>query len=315
MNDSPLAVSVLTPLYNEEKSIQPLFQSVRSVLEEHGIEAWEFIFVDDGSVDSSWDIIRQMHAKYPEFVSGVRFRKNAGKAAALNAGFRKARGDVVITMDADLQDDPAEIPAFLLKLEEGYDVVSGWKRKREDPFIRVLASRIFNAVTNWVVGTRLHDLNCGYKAYRRESLQSLRLYGDLHRFIPVLLDNLGYKVGEIEVHHNPRQFGKSKYGLERYLRGFADLFTVLALTRYKFRPGHLFGGAGIVTGGSSFLVLLYLFALWLVGNRPIGTRPLFSVAVLGVIVSVQLISLGLMLELFVVHQADQSPEDLVQEEF
>jgi len=308
------AVSLISPVFNEAQSIETLFLSAKAALDAAGIDCWEYVFIDDGSNDSSWEIISKLKEQYPAIVSAVRFRKNIGKSKALNMGFQKARGAVLITLDADLQDDPEDIPAFLRKIDEGYDVVSGWKRKRRDPPARVLASRIFNFVVSVFTGTRLHDLNCGYKAYRRDAVKSLRLYGDLHRFIPVLLDNLGYRIGEIEVHHNPRKFGKSKYGVERYLRGFSDLFTVLALTRYKFRPGHLFSSLGVLMGGGSSLVLIYLFVLWLLGDRPIGTRPLFSVAILGIIVSVQLISLGVLSELFLGYQPEHFDRDYVEEE-
>ena len=200
-------------------------------------------------------------------------------------------------MDGDLQDNPEEVPAFLAMLDQGYDLVSGWKKDRKDPFIKVISSRFFNLITSTFSGLKLHDFNCGFKAYRRKTLQYLPLYGELHRYIPVIVHNLGYKVGEIPVRHTPRKMGKSKYGMERYIRGFLDFLTVVTLTNFNQRPGHLFGGLGITIGIIGAVILVYLAVLWFLGDRPIGNRPLFFVGILATIMSVQFISLGLLAEM------------------
>jgi dolichol-phosphate mannosyltransferase len=226
----------------------------------------------------------------------VRLRRNFGKAAALAAGFAHAEGDIVVTIDADLQDDPAEIPRLLAKLDEGFDLVSGWKAHRRDPLTRRAPSRIFNWVTGHVSGLRLHDLNCGLKAYRADVVKDLRLYGELHRFIPVLAHYRGHRIAELPVNHRPRKHGRSRYGIERYLRGFLDLLTVSFIGRYRHRPLHLFGGLGLVLGVLGFAVLVYLTFLKFEGHA-IGQRPLLILGVLLVVVGLQFFSLGLISEL------------------
>ena len=258
-------------------------------------EPWEAVFVDDGSTDGSFAALTRLHSAH-ENVRVVRLRRNFGKAAALAAGFANAHGDVVVTIDADLQDDPAEIPRLLAKLDEGFDLVSGWKAHRRDPFTRRALSRIFNWVTGRVSGLRLHDLNCGLKAYRAEVIQGLRLYGELHRFIPVLAHYRGHRIAELAVNHRPREHGRSRYGVERYLRGFLDLLTVSFIGRYRYRPLHLFGGLGLVLGMIGFAVLAYLTALK-IGGHAIGRRPLLILGVLLMVVGLQFFSLGLISEL------------------
>jgi len=226
----------------------------------------------------------------------VRLRRNFGKASALAAGFAEANGDVVVTIDGDGQDDPAEIGRLLAKLDEGFDLVSGWKTRRRDPWRRRIVSRVFNTVTGRVSGLRLHDLNCGLKAYRAEVLRGLRLYGELHRFIPVLAHYRGFRVAELPVAHRPREHGRSRYGMERYLRGFFDLLTVTFMGRYRYRPLHLFGGVGLVLGLAGFVLLAYLTVVKLTGHA-IGQRPLLTLGVLLVVVGIQLFSLGLVGEL------------------
>ncbi|MEJ5349191.1 MAG: glycosyltransferase family 2 protein [Desulfosoma sp.] len=290
-------LSFVIPVKDEESSLKELadriFDAVRSCGPAYRSE---LIFVDDGSTDRSWEVIRSISGRYPEAVKAIRFRRNLGKAFALEAGFRKCDGDVVFTMDADLQDDPKEIPRFLKKLEEGYDLVSGWKKIRHDPLSKTLPSRVFNGVMAWVSGVKLHDFNCGFKCYRREVVNNLHLYGELHRFIPVLVADLGYRVGEIEVEHHPRLYGRSKYGWERYIRGFIDMLTVFATTRWMVKPGHLFGGVGMVLGLIGGLSLIYLFMVWLFGSQPIGKRPLLAFGVLMSLASLQMISLGVVAE-------------------
>jgi glycosyltransferase involved in cell wall biosynthesis len=235
----------------------------------------------------------------------IRLRRNFGKAAALAAGFAQARGDTVVTIDADLQDDPGEIPKLLVKLEEGFDLVSGWKQKRRDPLRRRVLSRIFNLVTGRVSGLRLHDLNCGLKAYRAEVVRGLRLYGELHRFIPVLAHYRGYRVAELPVNHRPREHGRSRYGLERYVRGFLDLLTVSFIGRYRHRPLHLFGGLGLVLGFLGFAILVYLTVVKLLGHA-IGERPLLTLGVLLVVVGLQFFSLGLISEMLTSQHEEQT---------
>jgi dolichol-phosphate mannosyltransferase len=235
----------------------------------------------------------------------VRLRRNFGKAAALVAGFDQARGEIVVTIDGDLQDDPAEIPRLLAKLEEGFDLVTGWKTHRRDPISRRLLSRIFNRVTSAFSGVRLHDMNCGLKAYRAEVVHGLRLYGELHRFIPVLAHERGYRVAELPVNHRPREHGRSRYGVERYLRGFLDLLTVSFMGRYRHRPLHLFGGLGLILGLLGFAVLAYLTVVKLLGHA-IGQRPLLTLGVLLVVVGLQFFSLGLISEMITSHHEERT---------
>ena len=287
-------ISVVIPLHNEERSVALLYDELLAALEPLG-RAWEAIFVDDGSNDGSFSALTRLHAHHPN-VRVVRLRRNLGKAAALAAGFTQAGGDVVVTIDADLQDDPSEIPRLLAKLEEGFDLVSGWKAHRRDPLARRILSRVFNTVTGRLAGLRLHDMNCGLKAYRAEVVKGLRLYGELHRFIPVLAHYEGYRIGELAVNHRPRGHGRSRYGVERYLRGFLDFLTVSFLSRYRYRPLHLFGSLGLALGLGGGAVLLYLTVLKLTGAA-IGHRPLLILGVLLVVVGLQLFSLGLISEL------------------
>jgi glycosyltransferase involved in cell wall biosynthesis len=287
-------VSVVVPLLNEESSLEELYREIAAALEPRG-EPFEVVFVDDGSTDGSLAALGRLHDAMSNVVI-VQLRRNFGKAAALQAGFLEARGEVIVTIDADLQDDPAEIPQLLAKLDEGFDLVSGWKTRRNDPFLRKLFSRVFNWTTGLISGVRLHDVNCGLKAYRAEVLQDMRLYGELHRFIPVLAAYQGYRIAEIPVNHRPRRHGRSRYGPERYLRGFFDLLSVTFMGRYRYRPLHLFGGIGLLMGAVGFIVLLYLTVLWFWGEG-IGTRPLLTLGVLLMVVGIQFVSLGLISEL------------------
>lgn len=300
-------LSFVIPVKDEEESLDELadriVECVRTSCPNHQPE---IVFIDDGSKDRSWDVMQSIVNRLPDVVRAIRFRRNLGKALALEAGFRACRGDIVFTMDADLQDDPKEIPRFLAKLEEGFDLVSGWKRTRHDPLSKTLPSKLFNGVTAKLTGVKLNDFNCGFKCYRREVVESIRLYGELHRYIPVLVADLGYRVGEIEVEHHPRKHGSSKYGWERYVRGFINLLTVLATTRWLAKPGHLFGGMGVGLGLIGGSCLTYLFLVWLFGDSPIGDRPLLTFGVLTVIASLQMLSLGVIAEFFV----KSSPVDI-----
>jgi glycosyltransferase involved in cell wall biosynthesis len=287
-------ISVVVPVQGEERSVALLYDELAAALEPLGQE-WEVLYVDDGSTDGTFAALTRLQAREPA-VRIVRLRRNFGKASALAAGFARAAGEVVVTIDGDLQDDPQEIPRLLAKLDEGFDLVSGWKTRRRDPWRRRALSRAFNAVTGWLSGLRLHDLNCGLKAYRAEVLRGLRLYGELHRFIPVLAHYRGFRVAELPVNHRPREHGRSRYGVERYLRGFFDLLTVTFMGRYRYRPLHLFGSVGLVLGLLGFGLLAYLTVLKATGEA-IGGRPLLTLGVLLLVVGIQLFSLGLVGEL------------------
>lgn len=290
-----LDLSVVIPCFNENGSLVELCRRLVETLEGMG-RSFEIVFIDDGSTDGGFETLRRLHGEDSR-IKALRFRRNFGKSAALTAGFAAAQGRCVVTMDADLQDDPKEIPRFLEKLAEGFDLVSGWKRRRNDPLEKTLPSRLFNRVTSRLSGVRLHDFNCGFKAYRREVLQEIEIYGEHHRFIPVLAHQKGFRVAEIPVEHHARLHGKSKYGWERYLRGATDLLTVLFLTKYMQRPAHLFGGAGVTLGGLGFAICTYMSVLWFVGERPIGNRPLLLLGVLLLITGVQFVSIGLLGEM------------------
>jgi glycosyltransferase involved in cell wall biosynthesis len=298
-------ISVVVPVHDEERSVALLYDELDSALQPLD-RPWQVVFVDDGSTDGTHAALTRLHAGHDN-VAVVRLRRNFGKAAALAAGFAHASGDVIATLDADGQDDPAELPRLLAKLDEGYDLVSGWKIRRRDPLRRRLVSRIFNAVTGWISGVRLHDMNCGFKAYRAEVVRGLPLYGELHRFIPVLAHERGYRVTELAVNHRPREHGRSRYGIERYLRGFFDLITVTFMGRYRHRPLHLFGGLGLALGGIGFLICIYLTILWFAGNA-IGHRPLLTLGVLLVVVGMQFLSLGLIGEMITTHHEERALE-------
>jgi glycosyltransferase involved in cell wall biosynthesis len=296
-------ISVVVPVHDEERSVKPLYEELRAALDRLDRSS-EVVFVDDGSTDGSFAALTRLHAD-ADNVKVVRLRRNFGKAAALAAGFRHAAGDVVVTIDADLQDDPAEIPRLLAKLDEGFDLVSGWKTQRHDPLSRRIPSRIFNGVVGRVSGLRLHDLNCGLKAYRADVVRNLRIYGELHRFLPVLAHDRGYRIAELPVNHRPREHGKSRYGVERYLRGFLDFLTVWFMGRYRHRPLHLFGGLGLLLGTIGTVLLTYLTVIKLSGEA-IGHRPLLTLGVLLVVVGLQFFSLGLLSELITSHHEERT---------
>ena len=303
-------VSVVVPLFNEAPTVRPLYEELAAALDGLG-RPWEAIFVDDGSTDGSYDELTRLHA-CEDNVRVVRLRRNFGKAAALTAGFLRAAGSVVVTLDADLQDDPAEIPRLLARLDEGYDVVSGWKAERRDPLARRLFSKVFNGTIRVLSGVRLHDVNCGLKAYRAEVTRDVRIYGELHRFLPVLAHYRGYGVAEVAVNHRPRRHGRSRYGIERYLRAFLDLLTVSFIERYRYRPLHLFGNLGLMLAGAGGALLAYLTILKL-GGSAIGDRPLLLLGVLLVVVGIQLLSLGLVGEMLTSqHEARTSSRQRLQ---
>ncbi|MDX6491165.1 MAG: hypothetical protein QOD43_1410, partial [Gaiellaceae bacterium] len=291
---SAAVISVIVPVHDEERTVALLYEELDSALQPLD-QPWEVVFVDDGSTDGSFSALTRLHDAHDN-VRVIRLRRNFGKATALSAGFAHAEGEILVTIDADLQDDPTEIPRLLAKLDEGFDLVTGWKAHRRDPLSRRVPSKIFNWVTGRVSGLRLHDLNCGLKAYRVEVVKGLSLYGELHRFIPVLAHYRGHRIAELPVNHRPREHGRSRYGVERYLRGFLDLLTVSFIGRYRYRPLHLFGGLGLALGTAGFGVLVYLTVLKIDGHA-IGQRPLLFLGVLLVVVGLQFFSLGLISEL------------------
>jgi glycosyltransferase involved in cell wall biosynthesis len=301
-------LSVVVPVLNEAETLAALHRELSEVAAASGYEL-DIVFVDDGSTDGSWQVIHELAAA-DKRVKGIRFRRNFGKAAALSAGFAEARGELVMTLDADLQDDPREIPRFLEEMERGFDVVSGWKRVRHDPWHKVWPSRVFNAMVSGLTGVRLHDHNCGMKCYRREVLAEVRLYGELHRFVPVLAAARGFRVGEIEIAHRPRGFGRSKYGMGRFVKGFLDLLTVKFLTGFGQRPQHVLGAIGLATFALGGLALAYLAGWWCLSRVVEGWTPihlherplvLYSLGLL--LMGGQLMSIGFLAELFIAYHA------------
>lgn len=288
-------LSIIIPVHNEEENILELYKSLYNILSLVG-KTYEIIYVDDGSTDDSFEKIKSIEDTR---VKVVRFQRNYGKAAALSCGFKKSKGDIVITMDGDLQDDPPkEIPRFIEELDK-YDMVSGWKSKRYDPISKTLPSRFFNWLTRFITGgVKINDFNCGYKAYHNYVVKNINLYGEFHRYIPALAYWRGYSVGEIEVEHHPRiHGGESKYGVERLLKGFLDLITVTFLMMYKKRPLHMFGGIGFLLGFSGVFISVYLMFLWIIGGERIGERPLLMLGILLTVIGAQFVSLGLIGEL------------------
>lgn len=290
-------LSVVVPLFNEQDSLQPLSAEIRKVCIANNFD-FEVIFVDDGSTDNSLKVIKDICRGDRRF-KYVSFQKNYGKSAALNIGFKKASGTVVVTMDADLQDDPGEIPNLILKLNEGFDMVSGWKKKRYDPFIKKHSSKFFNAVTRWFSGVKIHDFNCGLKIYKKNVLDQIRVYGELHRYIPVLANWKGFSVAELVVTHHPRKFGYTKFGISRFFKGFVDLLTVVFITRYAKRPMHLFGFLGAFSLIAGTILNLVLTYQKLFHNMPLSNRPILFLGVLLIIVGMQFFSLGLIGEMMV----------------
>lgn len=294
------AISVVVPAYNEKESIRELVNQINSTFGQMPtVIDYEIILVDDGSSDGTWDEVQKLSDVSRSKVLGIRLKRNFGKAIALSAGFDRARYPVILTLDADLQDDPAEIPKLLKKLEDGYDLVSGWKRNRQDPLEKKLPSRVFNWVTRKLTGLDLHDFNSGFKCYNATTAKDIHLYGELHRYIPALAAEQGYRVGEVAVNHNPRKYGKSKYGWKRYVKGMIDLLTVMTITRWLRNPGHLFGGIGLTLVGLGGMVMAYLAAVWLFTDNPIGHRPLLPFATTILLTGVQMIVFGLLAELIV----------------
>lgn len=289
------SISAVIPVYNEQESLQELHQRLRPILEQVG-SSYECIYVDDGSRDRSYQVLQGIRRENPH-VRLIRFRRNFGKSAALAAGFAAARYEIVITLDADLQDLPEEIPKLLARLEEGYDLVSGWRYQRHDPWSKRLASKIYNLTTAFMTGVRLHDFNCGFKAYRRAVLDELRVYGDQHRYIPVLASYRGFRNGEVKVEHASRRYGRSKFGWDRFFGGFFSLLTVILLTRYTNRPLHFFGIIGLVTASVGLLIDGYLAVERLLFKKWLSDRPLLLLGTMLVIIGVQFVFFGLLGEM------------------
>lgn len=291
-------VSIVIPLKDEAESIGTLVGNILSVTARAHVPLADIVLVDDGSEDGTWAAAEALCCQHSR-IRAIRIRRNVGKAAALMIGVGAAAGGVIITMDGDLQDDPEEIPRFVALIAAGNDLVSGWKRQRNDPLSKTLPSRLFNRVTASMSGVKLHDFNCGFKAYRREIFDSVQLYGELHRYVPVLAHALGFRIAELPVRHHARRFGKSKYGFQRFARGFLDLLTVMMITRYAYRPSHLFGGLGATLFIAGTLILAYLAGLKLFTGAEIGGRPLLSLGVLLDVIGVQILLFGMLAELII----------------
>jgi glycosyltransferase involved in cell wall biosynthesis len=294
-NKNDLLLSVVVPLYNETESLTELHSQICRTCEGAGIK-FEAIYVDDGSTDNSFEVLEEIHQK-DNRTKVLQLRKNFGKSEALSAGFSVAEGKLIVTMDADLQDDPSEISSLINKLNEGYDLVSGWKKYRKDPLSKKLPSKLFNRVTSFLTGLRIHDFNCGLKIYKKEVTESVKVYGELHRYIPALAKWEGFCVGEIPVNHRHRKYGKTKFGFSRFTYGFLDLITVMFLSRYTKRPLHLFGLIGLLSSLSGTAITLYLIILRITRKSYLSNRPLLFIGVLLLILGIQFVSIGLLGEM------------------
>lgn len=303
-------ISVVIPLYNEEESLDELSYALYRVLNDMKSN-YEVLFIDDGSTDNSYQKTKEINTKNSRFHC-IKLRKNYGKSSALSVGFKNAKGDIIITMDADLQDDPEEIPELVSKINSGYDLVSGWKKVRYDPFIKKHTSKFFNFFASMISGIKLHDFNCGLKAYKKDVIKSIKVYGELHRYIPALAHLSGYKVTEKVVKHKPRKYGVTKFGASRFFKGFFDLLTVLFTTRFIKRPLHLFGTLGLISFFIGTGITLYLSVMKIFYNEYLTNRPLFLVGVMFIILGVQSFSLGLIGEM--ITRSYYTEEDILIEE-
>lgn len=314
-----LQISAVVPVYNEEESLPELTQWISRVMHDHGF-SYEIIFINDGSTDQSWHVIQHL-SKTNGNVKGVNFTRNYGKSAALDAGFQKAQGKVVVTLDADLQDSPEEIPALYAMITEGgFDVISGWKKERHDPITKTIPSKFFNAVTRWISGIKLHDFNCGLKAYRLKVVKNIQVYGEMHRYIPLLAKWNGFgKIGEKVVQHQARKYGDSKFGIERFLNGFLDLISVSFVHRYKKKPMHFFGLLGSISFLTGFVITCWLIFEKVYGLsqgmkvREIVDQPLFFLALVALIIGVQLFVTGFIAELMTSNQSKEAEYKIDEE--
>ncbi|HEX9838938.1 MAG TPA: glycosyltransferase family 2 protein [Anaerolineales bacterium] len=308
-------LSLIIPLYNEEENLPLLYDSIRKTLEPIQ-RKWEIIFVDDGSQDKSLDVLKTLVENDPGHVRAVAFRRNFGQTAAITAGIDYAQGDTIVLLDADMQNDPADIPLLLAKLDEGYDLVSGWRKDRKDNHLtRTIPSIFANGLISWVTGVHLHDYGCTLKAYRRDALEGFRLYGEMHRFIPVFAHSVGARITEIPVRHHHRKFGEANYGLERTLKVILDLFTVKFLLNYSHKPIRLFGGAGMILITVSVALLLYLFIRRVFFSVAVLGSPFFLIGVMFFILGFQSILMGLIAELLArtYHESQAKPTYTVRE--
>ena len=310
-------LSLVIPVYNEEENLCLLFDAIQQALGSME-RSWEVIFVDDGSQDKSLGVLESLAEKDPDHVRVLVFRRNFGQTAAIAAGIDYSQGDIIVLLDSDLQNDPADIPALLAKLDEGYDLVSGWRRDRKDNrFTRTIPSNLANGLISWVTGVHLHDYGCTLKAYRRDALEGFRLYGEMHRFIPVFAHSIGARITELPVHHHPRKFGKAKYGLDRTLKVILDLFTVKFLLDYSLKPIRLFGGTGLILMTGSGILLLYLFIRRFLENVGVLGSPLFQLGVMFFILGFQSILMGLIAELLArtYHESQAKPTYTIRTTF
>lgn len=313
------AISFVIPAFNEEESVEQLHAEILDVCSKNGLE-FEIVFVDDGSKDETWPKVRQLCEGH-DSTHAIRFRQNFGKAAALRAGAIETKNPLIVTMDADLQDDPAEVPSLLAKLDEGFDVVSGWKKVRHDPLGKTLPSKVFNKLVSWVTGVKLQDHNCGFKVYRREVFDEVKLYGEMHRFVPVLAAARGFKIAQVPVNHRARQFGVSKYGLSRLPKGFLDLLTVSFLTGFNNRPQHLLGYVGLVSTAMGLLGVVWMAIYWILRMTmfsdwiPLHQRPVLLYSLGALLLGAQLLCMGFLAELIVAKNAEsQDPYSIVERE-
>ena len=307
-----MLVSVVIPVFDEEKNVEELHKVLSGVLKKNKLK-YEILFIDDGSRDKTYSVLKKLRKK-DKCVKLIKFRANFGKAYALQVGFKRVKGEYVFTMDGDLQDDPKEIPNFLKKMKEGYDLVSGWKFRRHDPMGKTLPSKLFNWLTSYMTGVNIHDSNCGFKCYRQEVVKNIEIYGELHRNIPALAKWKGYKIGEIKVQHHPRKHGVSKYGIERLLKGFLDLMTVKYLMTYNNRPLHFFGVIGLVAASVGTILGFYLYWLWSFGEPMSHHMPMMLLSVLLIVLGVQVTSIGLIGEMIVSGREKQDLKVLIKEE-
>ncbi|MFH1827151.1 MAG: glycosyltransferase family 2 protein [bacterium] len=305
-------LSFILPAKNEEDSVPILYKEISDVCKKIG-KKYEIIFVDDGSSDRTFEAIKKL-SKSDKKVKAIKLRGWFGKSIALQAGFERAKGEIIVTMDVDLQDDPAELPNLLSKLNSGYDLISGWKKKRYDPISKKIPSKIGNLVTRALTGIKIHDLNCGYKVYRREVVEQINLYGELYKYIPVLAQKQNFKVGEVIVKHRPRKFGKSKFGWERNIKGFIDMLTIVFLTGYLKRPAHFFGTFGFVFFSIGFYIGLYITYLRVLTGTIQNRHPLLFLGMLLMIVGIQLVTTGLLAELFIKLNQNNQTEQYIKEE-